>query len=91
MFISIKHRLGKVFPMISISLLYSKKSYASNLKTARKERFFNGATSNWFLYDTMGIPENWAPETLVGPLWDPAKTKKKQNVGWEWTESACKT
>ena len=29
----------------------------------------------------MVIPENWAPETLVGPLWDPAKTKKNRMWG----------
>ena len=33
--------LGKVFPI----LLYSEESFTSNFKTARKKRFFNGATS----------------------------------------------
>ena len=30
-----------------------KESFTYNFKTARKKRFFNGATSNWFLYVTM--------------------------------------
>ena len=38
--------IGKVFPILSISLLYPKQSFTSNFKTARKKRFFNGATSN---------------------------------------------
>ena len=37
---------AKIFPVWSMSLLYSKKSFASNFKTARKKTFFNGATSN---------------------------------------------
>ena len=36
----------------SISLLYPKKSFKCNFKTARKKRFFSGATSNWFLFVT---------------------------------------
>ena len=43
----------EVFPILSISLLYPKESFTYNFKTARKKRFFNGATSNWFLYVTM--------------------------------------
>ena len=38
--------LGNVFPILSISLLYPKESFLSNVKTARKKRFFNGATAN---------------------------------------------
>ena len=38
--------VGKVFPILSISLLYPKESFMSNFKTARKKRLFNGATSN---------------------------------------------
>ena len=38
--------IGKVCPILSISLLYPKQSFTSNFKTARKKRFFNGATSN---------------------------------------------
>ena len=63
MFILIKHMLGhvymyvsvvgKVFPILLISLLYPKESFISNFKTARKKRFFKKATSNWFLYVTM--------------------------------------
>ena len=41
--------LGNVFPILSISLLYPKESFLSNVKTTRKKRFFNGATANWFL------------------------------------------
>ena len=37
----------------SISLLYPKESFKCNFKTARKKRFFNGATANWFLFVTM--------------------------------------
>ena len=42
--------LGKVFPILSISLLFLKTCFRSNFKTAWRKRFFNGATSNWFLY-----------------------------------------
>ena len=38
--------IGKVFPILSISLLYPKESFTSNFKTARKKRFFIEATSN---------------------------------------------
>ena len=55
MFILIKYMLGIVY--LSISLLYLKKSYTSDFKTARKKRFVNGATSNWFLYVTMQTKE----------------------------------
>ena len=41
-----KFVLGKVFPILSISLLYPKESFTSNFKKARKKRFFNGATFN---------------------------------------------
>ena len=34
------------FPMLSISLLYPKESFTSSFKTAKKKRFFIGATSN---------------------------------------------
>ena len=34
----------KVFLMLSISLLYRKESFTSNFQTARKKRFFYGAT-----------------------------------------------
>ena len=62
MFILIKYMLGnfikvyivgKVFPLLSVTLLYPKESFSSNFKTARKKRFFNGAASNWFLYITV--------------------------------------
>ena len=55
MFILIKYMLGnfikvyivgKVFPLLSVTLLYPKESFSSNFKTARKKRFFNGAASN---------------------------------------------
>ena len=56
MFLLIKHMLGtvyvyvyiegKVFPILSVPLLYPKKSFMSNFKPARKKRFFNEATSN---------------------------------------------
>ena len=36
----------KVFPILSLSLLYSKEFFTSNFKTARKKRFFNKATFN---------------------------------------------
>ena len=55
MFILIKYMLGIVY--LSISLLYLKESYTSDFKTARKKRFVNGATSNWFLYVTMQTKE----------------------------------
>ena len=35
--------------MLSISLLYPKKSFTPSFKTAEKKRFFNGAISNSFL------------------------------------------
>ena len=41
-----------IFPILSIFLLYPKETFTSNFKTAWKKRFFNGATSNWFLYAT---------------------------------------
>ena len=56
MFILIKYMLGniykyvyivgKVFPILSVSLLYPKEAFTSNFKTARKKRFFNGAISD---------------------------------------------
>ena len=55
----IKYMLGNVYIISfycregSISLLYPKESFKCNFKTARKKRFFNGATSSWFLYVTM--------------------------------------
>ena len=36
----------KIFPMLSIPLLYPKESFMSNFKTAMKKRVFNGAPSN---------------------------------------------
>ena len=42
--------VGKVFPVLSISLMYPKESFTSNFKTAGHKRLFNGATSRvaWF-------------------------------------------
>ena len=36
--------MAKFFPMLSISLTYPKEFFTTNVKTARKKRFFNGAT-----------------------------------------------
>ena len=38
--------MAKDLSMLSISLFYPKEFFVTNLKTARKKRFFNGATSN---------------------------------------------
>ena len=56
MFILIKYMLGniykyvyivgKVFPILSVSLLDPKESFTSNFKISRKKRFFNGAFSD---------------------------------------------
>ena len=56
MFIFIKNMLANVylyvyieerlFSILSISLLHPEELFMSNFKTARKKRFFNGATSN---------------------------------------------
>ena len=36
-------------------IFHLKESLTSNFKTARKKRFFNGTTSNWFLYKQMNL------------------------------------
>ena len=41
-----------IYKFILYFLLYPKESFTSYFKTAWKKRFFNGATSNWFLYAT---------------------------------------
>ena len=50
--------------IILYSLFHSKECSMSNFKTARKKRFFNWITSNWFLYVTMSGPFRIFP-TLV--------------------------
>ena len=42
-----------IYKFIIYFLLYPKESFTSYFKTAWKKRFFNGATSSWFLYATM--------------------------------------
>ena len=42
-----------IYKFILYFLLYPKESFTSYFKTAWKKRFFNGATSSWFLYATM--------------------------------------
>ena len=43
------------FPILSISLLYPKESFTYNFKTARKKRFFNGATSSQVTMSTKSL------------------------------------